>query len=166
MPRAAPGAAPGRAGPRSVGRRRAARVPLTAAALTACVGVLASGCSQAPDAFDLVVGDCLALPSGESVQVVEPQPCDGPHGAEVFAVLAVADEDWPGDDEIAVRAQRGCADAFEGYVGAPYAASDLLASSLTPTVDSWGQGDRAVICFLYADGELLEGSQRGEAAEG
>ena len=145
-------------------RSAAARTALPAAALVAAV--LAGACGGGPDAFDLAVGDCLAVPASPSVQAVEPQACDGPHGAEVFAVFAVQDEAFPGDDEIAARAQRGCADAFEDYVGEPYAASDLFASSLAPTVASWGQGDREVVCFLYAQDELLEGSQRGEAAAG
>lgn len=57
-----------------------------------------------------------------------------------------------------------CHDTFETYVGVPYDQSQYGATTLTPTENSWAQGDHAITCFLMSkDGSQLTGSLKGAA---
>ena len=57
-----------------------------------------------------------------------------------------------------------CHDTFETYVGIPYDQSQYDATTLTPTENSWAQGDHAITCFLMSkDGSQLTGSLKGAA---
>ena len=77
------------------------------------------------------VEDCFnaAAPSTEPAEVeeVELVPCEEEHDSEVFAQTAFesADPAYPGEDELIDYATRFCVDAFEPYVGLPYADSAL-----------------------------------------
>src|SRR3990172_11626 len=57
-----------------------------------------------------------------------------------------------------------CVGEFEGFVGLSYEQSDLDLFPITPTAESWAQGDRVVYCALYAlDLSKLTGSMLGAA---
>lgn len=138
------------------------RVAATAAAL-ALLGSLAA-CSD-DGVLALEVGDCLdrAELAGPEVTTVTPLGCSEPHDAEVFAAIT-HDGDFPGAEELRVEAEERCTAEFEGFVGLPYAESELSFSVLSPTEDGWERaGDRESLCVLLLEesvSESLEGAAR------
>lgn len=128
--------------------------------LSACAGLGGGGKSV----FDLEVGDCFDDPteSGEvsEVPIVE---CADPHDNEVYAAFDYDGDTFPGDDAMSTAADEGCQDRFEDFVGIGYFESALYSTHLVPTEESWGNGDREIICVLYEPGEKLTGSMEGAA---
>jgi hypothetical protein len=117
--------------------------------------------------FDLRPGDCLN-PSDEAVgeiENIEAVPCDEPHLQEVFALPEYPDEDgggaYPGEAEIQQFADASCLEAFEQYTGIDYLNSDLYFTYLHPSVDSWNDDDRQVVCVITAGGDEMTGTVRG-----
>jgi hypothetical protein len=136
-----------------------------AALLGLAVGtfLLLTACTPATE---LEVGDCFdGASEGETVVSVTPVECDKPHDKEVFAVFDYpsSPSDYPGDDAILAEAEEGCIPAFGSYVGKDFEASTLEVLYLTPTTDTWRQGDKEITCTLLAPnpGEKLTGSMRG-----
>ena len=81
---------------------------------------------------------------------------------EVYATYDIPGSDFPGQNAVQANAGDGCLAAFDAYVGIDYFDSTLEISALTPTSDSWGQGDREVVCFLFdLNGAKLTTSARG-----
>jgi hypothetical protein len=120
------------------------------------------------DALELRVGDCFDEPSGrtpdEVSQIfnVDAKPCSEPHDFEVFHSYELTAAELPSDAAVASEADERCREAFETYVGSSYEESDLDFVYLWPTSDSWGAGDRTVMCALQTmDGSKLEGSAAG-----
>lgn len=114
---------------------------------------------------DLEIGTCFddvgtGLNEVTEVPVV---PCDAPHANEVFAVLEQPGDTFPGEEEIRGLADEGCHASFEEYVGAPFETSTLTSFPVTPTAESWAQGDRQVVCVLTSP-EPRTSSARGSGA--
>ena len=117
----------------------------------ACAAVLA-GCSGERSVQTLQVGDCFddtaeMLELGE-VRSVPSVPCDEPHDNEVFHV-AIYSGDTYSAAQIEDFADEVCLAAFEPYVGRDYQSSVLEAAWFAPSEESWGQGDREVLCVLW-----------------
>ena len=116
----------------------------------------------------LEVGACFDDPGdlsqgGVEVGQVDTIDCAQPHDNEVYALADYegGDDEFPGDDDIDDFAREACLDAYEPYVGIDYQDSRFLVGTIKPTGESWAQGDREVVCFLYhPDGEKLTGSKR------
>ncbi len=128
-------------------------------------GVLA-GCDTAPN--DLNVGACLSqLPSsGGNISSVSTAGCDKQHAAEVYAVFdwsgSEGNDSYPGDSAIQDKAQTGCVDGFQPYVGSTVDSSSLDVYWMTPTSDSWSKGDRKFICLASPkDSSQLSGTIKG-----
>jgi len=138
--------------------------------------VLAS-CSldSSTSVFDLSPGDCFDDPAdgaadGSQVETLPMVDCESPHDNEVYAIFEVTDDlatgPYPGvvalDDEATGR----CVPLFEDYVGSPYENTPRLDILwLSPTAESWGNGDRLVTCALFdSDASKLTGSQRASGA--
>lgn len=100
------------------------------------------------DAWDLEVGDCINIPSGDEFADVEKVPCDALHDAEVYlnydSALASYDEDAIYDE-----AETACADGFRLYVAYDPCTSKYFFNYFTPLSESWANGDRAVTCIAY-----------------
>ena len=116
--------------------------------------------------FELRPGDCL-YPDEEvvgEVENIQAVPCDEPHLQEVFAVTDYPDEEgggvYPGEAAIQQYADAACVEAFETYTGTDYVNSDLFLTYLHPSVDSWNDDDRQIICVLTDEGREMTGSQR------
>ena len=95
---------------------------------------------------------CFSLPT---------VPCDEPHGGEVYLVDDVADSDeYPGQAKIQAQVELACAGAgFSDYVGEDLRESDVGIYTLSPTAESWDQGDRSFVCIATgSDGDDLVGS--------
>jgi hypothetical protein len=119
-------------------------------------------------AFELKVGDCFNDPElneDETIEALAALPCESLHDNEVFYLV-----DYPGDEGASFPTQEElddfsneqCETAFEPYVGLAYVESSLLLAPFQPTVESWAEGDREIVCILF-DGEQegLEDSMRG-----
>jgi hypothetical protein len=115
------------------------------------------------DVFDLKVGDCLAdsTPGGEEVSSVQFVPCSEPHSEEIYAAVTLPEGDFPGTEAMNAQADEWCAAEFESFVGLPYEESVLYLTYLTPTRESWSEGDREVVCSVYDPAAEVSGSLRG-----
>lgn len=117
--------------------------------------------------FDLRMGDCF-LESGDAVSAnmndVLRVDCDDLHDAEVYFLFDVgdADDSYPGRDAVTEISLDGCVDRFEPFVGTAYADSRLYVGALFPSAQSWPEGDRTAICYVYDFfGDALVGSAEG-----
>ncbi len=136
-------------------RRRLLAVTVAAALL--------GGCS--PRVFEVAIGECVNLPSGDEVADVTAVDCAEPHDAEVYALPQHPDPTeapYPGFEALSTFAEERCLEAFEGYVARDYASSALLSTALTPSRESWEEADdREIVCLLTGeDGTQLTGSKR------
>jgi hypothetical protein len=129
------------------------------------LAVLVAACSG--NVFDLAIGDCfddgdIAVGGVEEVGDVPMVECAEPHDNEVYAVVTVDSDVFPGDIAIQSRADEVCHEAFEGFVGLDYQTSTLDFGWLVPTADTWEAGDRVVACFVYRmDLEKVTGTLEG-----
>lgn len=117
------------------------------------------------DVMTIREGDCFDDPAATDVVFsLDAIPCSQPHDNEVFAVESVMGvwSEYPGQDVIDSYAYDVCSgDVFDGFVGTPYFDSALEVFTLTPTPESWEQGDREVVCALYRlDFEKMTGTAR------
>jgi hypothetical protein len=152
-------------------------------------GLIAAGCSDTPDKQDstkrdesgaiieagslgisvLRVGDCFndAESTESSVASVNGVPCADDHTSEVYHQFDLAeDATYPDTSFSNEEVAAGCTTAFETYVGVAYEASTVYdITYVYPDRQSWGQGDRKVICALtpYDGVGPLTGSGKGAA---
>lgn len=111
--------------------------------------------------FSLNVGDCFSdLPVGE-VSSVSGVPCAEDHTYEIYHLF---DVDLPDFDSAAIQTATadGCLEAFESYMGVPFATSYYTYDGLQPSAGSWEQGDREVVCLATpTGGGVTAGTARG-----
>ncbi|WP_109505602.1 septum formation family protein [Nocardioides speluncae] len=100
----------------------------------------------------LRAGDCFQLPDGEEVFTVDAIPCAESHQAEVYAVIELAEGEFPGNEQVTNQADQRCAKRFKAFVGTAYGDSDLEIFLLTPTKRSWQLDDRAITCAVTMPG--------------
>ena len=120
--------------------------------------------TEVVDVYDLEVGDCLATSPPEEEQLItslETVPCSEPHGEEIFAAVTLPDGDFPGTDAILEQGDELCIAAFDGFVGLPYEETALDFWLITPSEQSWYQGDRSVLCTIYDPAGEVSGTLRG-----
>ncbi|MFI5793174.1 DUF4190 domain-containing protein [Streptomyces sp. NPDC051677] len=116
--------------------------------------------------FALAKGDCFDVPGktfDENVYDVDEVACSGEHDAEVFATVPLPGSDFPGDDHVTDVAEDKCYDLENAYAMDAWAVTDEVdVYYLTPTSESWEQGDREITCvFANADEKgTLTGSLR------
>ena len=140
------------------------RTRLLPALLVASMAFVA--CGDDTSVFDLSVGDCFNDdPAGAQViQTVATVDCSEPHDNEVFFEFSMTDAAFPGREATVASAGERCVAEFEGFVGLSYQESNLDLAPITPSAESWAEGDRVVYCALYAlDLSKLTGSMRGAA---
>ena len=116
------------------------------------------------DASTLPVGLCLdEVPSG----IISPAnvlDCAQPHTYEVFGSFFLSDGAFPGDDAIESSAYEGCDAVYPDYVGIPWEQSTLAYYYVSPSEETWAEGDREISCLLYdPDVDQTTGSLRGAA---
>ena len=133
--------------------KRIAPVFIVALVLASCGGSI----------LTLDVGTCFDdPPSFADVTDVPVVSCDEPHDNEVIGLLELGGSTYPGNEVVGARAEEGCIDAFEPYVGIAYAESIYDVGWFAPTADSWSIGDREVLCFAFdLTGSKTEGSIMG-----
>jgi len=110
------------------------------------------------------VGECINNDfDGGTISQLDVVPCSEPHVGEAFHVFDLPEGDFPGQAALESAITEECTGSvFEDYVGEPYQTSAVYISPLTPTAQTWEQGDREVICFLVTeDGSPTTGSFEG-----
>lgn len=120
--------------------------------------------SGSASVFALRVGDCFDDdPSGaETVSAVAAVPCSAPHDNEIYFEYSMTDAAFPGPDAALQASGLRCVDEFQAFVGIDYLDSELDIFPITPTAESWDNGDRVVFCALYAlDLSKISGSMEG-----
>ncbi|KGM14713.1 hypothetical protein N867_17160, partial [Actinotalea fermentans ATCC 43279 = JCM 9966 = DSM 3133] len=71
---------------------------------------------------------------------------------------------YPGDEAIASQADEYCYGEFEGFVGVTWENSAFDYGYLSPSQESWEQGDdREVLCMIMDPEGLTTGSLAGVA---
>ncbi len=119
---------------------------------------------------DVEVGDCFQLIDDPLAQdkAVWSLPCEDPHTYEVYEVLDYEGEGaeggtpYPGVPIVQDWSEQACHDRFEAFIGVRWTLSELDIQVWWPSEESWGRGDRTVICTVFSpSGDLLRGSQRG-----
>jgi len=103
------------------------------------------------DESKLQVGDCFNdAGTFDRQKVSDPSvPCSEPHDNETFAVFNVDYESFPADGSMGKLAYDACMVHFESYVGKAYDNSPLMIGTIQPDAESWGQGNREVICAVF-----------------
>ena len=113
------------------------------------------------------VGDCFddttAMESGQIVNLPG-VPCSNPHDNEVYALVDVDLQEYPGDDAMSDLAMQRCMERFASFVGRDYESSSLDIFTMQPSQESFSADDREVVCAVYdMEFNKLEGSARGSA---
>lgn len=128
------------------------------------------------DIADVEVGQCFFEPTRDLVDALATVPCEDPHEYELYALVDLEGgegAEYPGDEAIGEDAFDVCEDRFEDFVGVAYDDSRYYIFTISPSEETWDDGDREVVCALYEpvdaeepDGEvqLLNGSLEGTAA--
>ncbi|MFJ8945543.1 DUF4190 domain-containing protein [Streptomyces sp. NPDC102395] len=116
--------------------------------------------------LSLVKGDCFDVPGAsfdENVYDVDKVPCAGEHDAEVFGVVPLPGDDYPGDGSVSDQAKDECWTLQSAYAMDSWSLTeDVEVYHLTPTRESWEWGDREITCVFAHAGEkgALTGSLR------
>jgi hypothetical protein len=116
------------------------------------------------DVFTLQVGDCMSDQAGATGEVTDVPvvPCEEPHDSEIYYAYTVPDADaFPGTFQEHVDAQ--CLPQFQTFVGLPYEQSALELTWLEPTIESWNEGDRELLCIVADPAGGVTGSLQGAA---
>jgi hypothetical protein len=102
------------------------------------------------DAFEVRRGDCFNDPGYEADEFsnLPGVPCTEPHDNEAFAVFDLTLSSYP-EYDIADISEASCVDRFETYVGRDYESSSLYVVTMYPSLESWDQSDREVVCAVY-----------------
>ena len=118
------------------------------------------------DAFSIRVGDCLESMDwgAEGFTTVPVIPCAEEHESEVYAAVDLPEGDYPGDESVATQADEYCYGEFQGFVGVAWEDSAYDYGYLSPSPESWEQGDREVLCMIMDPAGLTTGSLAGAAS--
>lgn len=118
------------------------------------------------DAFSIRVGDCLESMDwgAEGFTTVPVIPCAEEHESEVYAAVDLPEGDYPGDESVATQADEYCYGEFQGFVGVAWEDSAYDYGYLSPSPESWEQGDREVLCMVMDPNGLTTGSLAGAAS--
>lgn len=105
------------------------------------------------DVFTLKVGSCFNEESdsveGEQISSIPMRECSEPHQNEVFFIHNLPDaEKVPSDAEVEQQLNDFCIPAFEQFTGVAYDDSELEIGYFSPSAQSWGTGDRELVCYV------------------
>ncbi|MBS5103017.1 MAG: septum formation family protein [Rothia mucilaginosa] len=107
---------------------------------------------------DLEVGHCFQDWTEGDTQLLAVD-CSSPHDNEVYYVAELTDDDLPSENDLENRSLGLCLASFEPYVGALVDETTLDYGWLFPSDESWSEGDRDIVCYLFAkDGSKLNQS--------
>ena len=151
-------------------------IAITAVLLTGCASepevaneVQQEMADEAPEVaehsvFELELGTCLddaSVPEGADLADIPQVPCDEPHDSELFGIITIDDDTYPGADVLIDKGQNGCQLRFGDFVGIDFRSSALDFHFYYPTPSSWSQGDRTIYCMVVDPGLKVTGSLEG-----
>lgn len=110
-------------------------------------GALETGGNVSVD--ELRTGDCFNSGEETAISDVAGVPCSEPHEYQVFAVATHDEPSFPTDASMDGIFEEECVPPFETFVGTSYAESALYGNMITPSEESWADGDRVFVCVLY-----------------
>ncbi|MDA8075798.1 MAG: septum formation family protein [Actinomycetota bacterium] len=147
-------------------RSAAAGVVVVLAGLTggACSLIGTSDGSHLESVFKLQVGQCLVPPKKVQAELnsIEVVSCSTPHTQQVYALAQDhAGSTYPAPTKLDAFANAACLDHFASFDGIPYQQSKLYFTYLLPSVRSWADGDRTVVCVAETVGRPLTKSLKG-----
>lgn len=140
----------------------------TTGATTSTTAGLPAGATAVP-MRGMQVGQCFDRPKDDPEAIdraVWVMPCSDPHTHEVNDLVAYAGPTakgaYPGTPVVQDWAEQTCFSRFEPFVGRSWTTSSFEIQTWWPSQDSWGKGDRTVICSVFpSDGGHTTGSARG-----
>ena len=116
------------------------------------------------DVFSVALGDCFnddGAAANSEISDLPAVPCAEPHDNEVYFLFDLPGDEFPVDvDQLA---DDGCFAQFATFVGAPYETSVLDYFPIQPTVETWAEGDREVICSVFEPEVQTTGTLAGAA---
>ncbi len=117
---------------------------------------------------DLQVGDCFNTGEETLISDVDAVPCGEGHEYQVFHIADHETATYPTDAEFDVIFESLCVPTFQTFVGVAYADSALYANAITPSEESFDDGDREYACVLFEpiDETLTENVVLTESMEG
>lgn len=101
-------------------------------------------------AKDLVVGSCISDANATTgdVTTFDAVECDKPHDGEVYTIIKLAGEKYPGLKFVTAKGQRGCRARLRRQLTAKAYKDKLLGYKYVyPTKQSWAQADREITCL-------------------
>jgi hypothetical protein len=112
--------------------------------------------------FSFKIGDCINdLGEGSTIEKARGVPCSEPHEAEVYAETFITDSSESRPANFNDNADEYCLAQFPRFVGISYDSSKLDATYLTPSEESWLEGDREITCLIYDPEGPVTGSLQG-----
>lgn len=113
----------------------------------------------------LALGECTGDVdlSGGSITALQAVPCTSEHYWEVFSVVTVPSETYPGAEVIAEAAKTSCVQAFAGYVGVAQEYSRFASAYLAGDANAWADPAlRTITCLVGSSNGGLVGSAKGD----
>jgi hypothetical protein len=108
----------------------------------------------------LVVGECFDDTSDEDE--VARTACTVDHDGELYAVVTLPAQTWPGDEKVGDLGEAACDEKFKPYVGIDVDDSELDPVAWYPERAGWNSGDRNVYCTAYGPfGDPLDQTVKG-----
>ena len=102
-------------------------------------------------AIDLKVGNCIeTAPTGDgsTITTLPTVSCDKPHQGEVFAIVNIPGDRWPGDSVMRREYGPKCDSALEDYAKS---SAGLEVVPVYPAQDAWDAGHHDVTCIARTD---------------
>lgn len=114
--------------------------------------LVVAGCGGGSGATPTIeAGECFDDAEDEQIEDFDTVDCDDDHQNEVFFVYDTDDaDDFPGTEVLHETGMERCTgEPFAEYVGETYEESRFEVFTVVPSEESWGNGDREVVCALY-----------------
>ena len=128
------------------------------------LGLLLAACGGGSGATPTIeAGQCFDDAEGAEIDDFDTVGCDEAHQNEVFFVYDADDADeFPGTEALHEAGMDRCTrEPFDEYVGESYEDSKFEVFTVVPSEESWGNGDREVVCALY---DPEDNSETGSAS--
>ena len=145
--------------------------------LTGCTGSISGSATEQPanespsaegvvlkSVMELTLGECVndaKAPEGADAEVLAVVDCATPHDSELYAILALENSSFPGEQALMDEGSTRCAAVFGDFVGVDFRSSVLDFHFYHPTASSWVDGDRSIYCMAIDPGLQVTGSLLG-----
>lgn len=118
----------------------------------------------------LVPGTCVEqIEEGVAFNYLTVMDCNQPHSFEVVGTVQRPEgsgSEFPGRIDIDRTAHQSCRPLFEEHTGQSYTGQGLGIETITPSRNSWSQGDRSIVCLVVsADRQPLTAPTANRSAE-